>query len=216
MALENITSGAASTIADLDPNSPGGGEDILQGDDHIRNTKHAIQLTWPNLSETCSGVASEFAFAHKGGTVSGNAVILGSVDIQGTLSASGAMVAKSAVTMESTLSVSGATTLKGALSAEGAATMASTLSVSGAMVAKTTMQVQGSATVSGSLHAPGKIIAGQFQLSATGSAHVTSATLANTAGHAASASAWSGANKFVSTASPSSVDGTDGDIWFRY
>jgi hypothetical protein len=98
VALENITAG--STIADLDVTSPGNGEDIGQGDDHIVNVKKAMQYTFMNLSATVSAVAAELDFAHKGGTVSGNAMI------KGTLTVSGAGVFKGKVTLEAGLSSS--------------------------------------------------------------------------------------------------------------
>ncbi len=84
MSLENITSGAASTIASLDPNSPGSGEGLAQADDHLRNCKKAPQLTFPNISATVSGVAAELAFAHKGGTVSGNVMVRGNLSVSGS------------------------------------------------------------------------------------------------------------------------------------
>ena len=133
MALEDITAG--HTIANLVITNPADGDDVSQGDDHLRNFKKALQYSFPNISATASGVAAEFAFAHKGGTVSGNVVILGSLSVSGAMS------------VASTLSVSGAATIKGALSAEGAATLASTLSVSGAAVLKSTLSVVGAATI---------------------------------------------------------------------
>ena len=117
MALEDITAG--NTIANLVLTNPADGDDASQGDDHIRNLKKALQYTFPNISATASGVAAEFAFAHKGGTVSGNAVILGTLSASGavnfatTLSVSGAAVMKSGVTMESSLTVSGTMVAKG-------------------------------------------------------------------------------------------------------
>ena len=117
MALEDITAG--HTIANLVITNPADGDDLSNGDDHIRNLKKALQYTFPNISATASGVAAEFAFAHKGGTVSGNAVILGTLSASGavnfatTLSVSGAAVMKSGVTMESSLTVSGTMVAKG-------------------------------------------------------------------------------------------------------
>lgn len=97
MGLENITSGAASTIADLDASNPTSGDGLGQADDHLRNIKHSLHLTFPNVSATVSGVASELAFAHKGGTVSGSAVILGGVDIAGSLTVSATSVFKTKI-----------------------------------------------------------------------------------------------------------------------
>lgn len=106
MALESITSGAANTIADLDPTWPLVGDDVGQGDDHIRNIKKALQLTFENVSATVSGVASELAFAHKGGTVSGTALFLFDLNVAGQLSVSASAIFKSGVTIEGGLSVS--------------------------------------------------------------------------------------------------------------
>lgn len=102
MPIEDITSG--STIATLDTANPITTDNVSEGDDHIRNLKKALQFTFPNISATASGVASEFAFAHKGGTVSGAATILG------TLTTSGNAVFKG------NLSVAGSTNLDGELS----------------------------------------------------------------------------------------------------
>lgn len=128
MTVEAITSGAASTISDLDSSLPAGSDFKSEGDNHIRNTKKALQLTFPNISATVSGVASELAFAHKGGTVSGIAFIKGKVDcaslsvsgtaiindrlicedaaIAGSLTVSGAAVFVSNVGFEKTVSIS--------------------------------------------------------------------------------------------------------------
>lgn len=173
MALEDITAG--NTIANLVLTNPADGDDASQGDDHIRNLKKALQYSFPNISATASGVAAEFAFAHKGGTVSGNAVILGSLSVSGamsvatTLSVSGAAVLKSTLNVEGAATISGAATIKGALSAEGAlsaggaTTLASTLSVSGAAVFKSgvtldsTFTVSGAAVMKSGLHIDGNL-----------------------------------------------------------
>ena len=171
MALENITSGAAHTIADLDPANPGGGDQVAQGDDHIRNIKHAIQLTWPNLSDTCSGVASEFAFAHKGGTVSGSAVIKGDVHIQGSAS------------------IAGALTVDGSASFSGNVTLAGTLSVSGHTVLKNGLEVNSTSTASGTVvfNVKSTIITGRLAVSATISGSIAEAAFARSASYAISA-----------------------------
>lgn len=154
MALEDITAG--HTIANLVITNPADGDDASQGDDHIRNLKKALQYSFPNISATASGVAAEFAFAHKGGTVSGNAVILGTLSASGavnfatTLSVSGAVVMKSTLNVEGAATISGAATIKGALSAEGAATIAGALSVSGAAVFKSGVTLDSTFTVSSS------------------------------------------------------------------
>lgn len=122
MALETITAG--STIDDLDTASPGGGEDISQGDDHLINIKKAVKFTFMNISATVSSVASELDFAHKGGTVSGNAYIKG------------------------TLTVSANAAIQGVLSAS-AANIGGDLSVGGNVVISNGLQV--SATISGSI-----------------------------------------------------------------
>ena len=46
MPLESVTSG----IEDLNPSWPTGVDPISQGDDHVRNTKQAVQLSFPNTS----------------------------------------------------------------------------------------------------------------------------------------------------------------------
>jgi hypothetical protein len=46
MPLESITTG----IEDLNPSWPTGVDPISQGDDHVRNTKQALQLSFPNTS----------------------------------------------------------------------------------------------------------------------------------------------------------------------
>lgn len=161
MALEDITAG--NTIANLVLTNPADGDDASQGDDHIRNLKKALQYSFPNISATASGVAAEFAFAHKGGTVSGNAVILGSLSVSGamsfasTLSVSGAMSlattlsVSGAAVMKTTLNVEGATTLSGAAVMKGGVTLESSLTVSGAAVMKSGLHIDGNLSVSGSL-----------------------------------------------------------------
>lgn len=128
MGIESITSGAESTIADLDSTLPAGGDLKVEGDDHIRNVKKALQLTWPRLSATVASVASELDFAHMGGTVSGNAIVLGKLEcdsfscsatavistriiagdaaIAGTLTVSGAAVFVSEARFEKTVTIS--------------------------------------------------------------------------------------------------------------
>jgi len=98
--LEDITAG--HSIANLVTTNPADGDDVAQGDDHIRNLKKSLQFTFPNLASTVSASALELDIAHKGGTISG------SLRIMSTLSVSGAAVMKAAVTMESTLDVAGA------------------------------------------------------------------------------------------------------------
>jgi|GEM_PF-6641534 len=128
MTIETITSGAASTISDLDPTLPAASDPKSEGDNHIRQTKKALQLTFVNVSATVSGVASELSFAHKGGTVSGNAFIKGKIDcgsisvsatavvntklivadaaIAGSLTVSGTSVFVSPATFEKTVTIS--------------------------------------------------------------------------------------------------------------
>ncbi len=110
MGLETISSGANSTIADLNPAWPLVGEGVGQGDDHIRNTKQALQLTFPNISATVSGVAAELAFAHKGGTVSGTAVFMFDININAELSVSGAARFQSKASFLAGFSASGTNT----------------------------------------------------------------------------------------------------------
>ena len=60
MPLESVTNG----IQDLNPSWPTGTDPKSQGDDHIRNTKNAVQLTFPNSTApwqttnkiTCGGL----------------------------------------------------------------------------------------------------------------------------------------------------------------
>lgn len=172
MALETITAG--STIDDLDTASPSGGEDIGQGDNHIVNIKKAVKYTFMNLSATVSAVAAELDFAHKGGTVSGNAYIKG------------------------TLTVSGNAAIQGILSAT-AINVGGDISIGGKALISGGLEV--SATISGSIEE---------------AAFARSASLANSAVHALSASAWNGANKHTGTATPSTGLGGDGDIFFLY
>lgn len=190
MALENITAG--STIDDLDTASPGGSEDLSQGDDHIVNIKKAVKYTFMNLSATVSAVASELDFAHKGGTVSGNA------QIKGTLTVSSSAVVLGDVHVGGTLSVSGNAIVKGDLSASGA-NFAGALSVGGNAVFSGGLGV--SATISGSIEE---------------AAFARSASYAYSAVHALSASAWDGAAKHTGTATPSATLGSNGDLFFLY
>ena len=139
MGTEDITAG--DTLADLNPAWPLGGDDLNQGDDHLRNLKKAVQYTFMNISATVSSVAAELDLAHKGGTISG------ALMVKDTLTVSGAAVLKAGVTFEGeisgslalagSLSVSATTVLKDAVLCE------ATLTVSGAMVAKTTLSVEG-------------------------------------------------------------------------
>lgn len=78
MALEDITSG--DTIKQLAIANPAAGDDVSQGDDHIRNIKKALQYTWPGISATVSGSAAEFALAHKGGTISGALTVINEIN----------------------------------------------------------------------------------------------------------------------------------------
>lgn len=157
MSLEDITAG--HTIANLITTNPASGDSPSQGDDHIRNLKKAITYTFPNLSATTSGVAAELAFAHKGGTVSGNAVILGTLRGDSTLSVSGAAVVHGALQANSTFSASGAAYFSGALVANsnviinGAVQVNSLVTISGVAIINGTLQVNGTITAQGALQA---------------------------------------------------------------
>lgn len=118
MALEDITAG--HSIANLVTTNPGDGDDIAQGDDHIRNVKKALQFTWPNINATVSSSPAEMDLAHKGGTISG------SLRIMDTLSVSGAAVLKSTLLVEDAATISGAMVLKSGLTVEGTATFSAT------------------------------------------------------------------------------------------
>lgn len=128
MTIEQITSGAASTISDLDPTLPAAGDPKSEGDNHLRNTKKSIQLTFPGISATVSGVASELAFAHKGGTVSGNAFIKGKIDC-GSISVSSTAVINTKLIAENA-AVAGTFTVSGASTFVTGATFEATVTIS--------------------------------------------------------------------------------------
>ena len=146
MALEDITAG--NTIANLVLTNPADGDDASQGDDHIRNLKKSLQYTFPNISATASGVAAEFAFAHKGGTVSGNAVILGSLSVSGAMSVATTLSVSGAAVMKTTLTVEGATTLSGTTVVKNTLTVESVFTIS----ANTASNVKPSVKVHGSIN----------------------------------------------------------------
>ncbi len=56
MTVENNV----KTIADLDPQSPVGGDSISEGDDHLRNIKTAIKGTFPNVDGPVDLTTAEF------------------------------------------------------------------------------------------------------------------------------------------------------------
>lgn len=118
MALEEITAGA--TIATLITTNPADGDDIAQGDDHIRNIKKALQFTFPNVNATVNATPTEMDIAATGGTISG------SLRVMDTLTVSGAAVLKSTLLIEDALTVSGAAVLKAGLTVEGSATFSGT------------------------------------------------------------------------------------------
>ena len=107
MSLEDITAG--STIADFVTTNPATGDSRLEGDDHLRNIKKGVQQTFMNLSATVSSVAAELDFAHKGGSVSGTAVLMETVNCLADLSVSGAAALNGGVSIAGGLSVQGVT-----------------------------------------------------------------------------------------------------------
>lgn len=148
MSLEAITSGAAHTIADLVPSNPTAGDDVAQGDDHLRNIKLALQLTWPNLSDTCCGVAAELMIAHKGGTVSG------ALMVKDTLTVSSCAV------IGTTLGVGTDMSVGGAISVDGKATFNGEVSISSNVAIGGTLNVTGSAGFGSHFNAAGNLSVG--------------------------------------------------------
>jgi hypothetical protein len=185
MGLENITSGAASTIADLNASNPLSGDGLGQADDHLRNIKHALHLTFPNISATVSGVAAELAFAHKGGTVSGTGIFLFNVDIAGSLTVSATTVVKTKI-ITNALQCSATLTahVTSAIEADHAKSASYALS---ALVAQSAVHAASASFANSAVHA----ISANTALSANhaGSAsYALSALVAQSAVHAASAS----------------------------
>lgn len=174
MTIESI--GAGSTIASLDPTNPTSTDNISEGDDHIRNTKLAVVQTFMNLSATVSSVAAELDFAHKGGTVSGNATILGtltvsssavmktSLNVAGNTTLSGATVMKTSLTIEGTSTFSATVVTKTAIINEGPTTCGSTLTVSGASVLNGTLSVSGAVSAAGAMTVSGHLSASSAQI----------------------------------------------------
>ncbi len=80
MGLESITSGAASTIQNLNPDNPLDGDLKREGAAHIRNSKKALLLTFPNVDATVSASPAELNLAHEGGTISGSLMVKGRID----------------------------------------------------------------------------------------------------------------------------------------
>lgn len=138
MAVETITAAAGSTIADLNADWPLGPEDLRAGDDHLRNIKKALQLTFPSVSETVHSIAQELDFAHQGGTVSGNVVIKGWLTVSGTMNATNLKVSNG-------LSAQGNGLIATDVNASG------TISASGSLVAGTTLRVNGESSFSGTV-----------------------------------------------------------------
>lgn len=194
MAVETITAAAQSTIADLNADWPLGPEDLRAGDDHIRNTKRALRLTFPGISETVQSIAQELDFAHQGGTVSGNATIKGWLSVSGTvntqwlvttqgisargngivatdinatgsISASGSLIAGTSLRVNETTSLSGTVVVKQHLRVVGVMT------VSGSAVIKDDLAVKANLSVSGGIVAGSifglKMWTGRFNVSAT-------------------------------------------------
>jgi hypothetical protein len=129
MGVESITSVAASTIADLNPAWPLGSDPKSQADDHLRLTKKALQLTFPTVTATVSASPAELNFAHKGGTVSGAAVVKGDVDVKGGFSVSGTAVFNVNVIAQK-LTTTDAVTVGGGFVAQNIATFEKTVSIS--------------------------------------------------------------------------------------
>lgn len=129
MGVESITSVAASTIADLNPDWPLGSEPKSQSDDHHRLVKKALQLTFPAVTATISASPAELNFAHKGGTVSGNATVKGDLDVKTGFSVSGTAVFNTNV-VAAKLTTTGAVTVGGGFVVQDIATFEKTTSIS--------------------------------------------------------------------------------------
>lgn len=185
MALEDITAG--HTIADLNVANPAGGDDRAEGDDHIRNLKKAVQQTFMNISATVSSVAAELDFAHKGGTVSGNAMI------KGTLTLSGAAVFQSGLTMQAGIDVSATSSFQTKL-------WCNALEVS----ATITGHVTTAAYALTSLHAASANFANSASFAYTAQ-HAASADYALSTGHVVSASEVNGLKLVGTNIGPTGV-----------
>lgn len=174
MAVETITAAAGSTIADLNADWPLGPEDLRTGDDHLRNIKKSLQLTFPALSETVQSIAQELDFAHQGGTVSGNATIKGWLSVSGTVAAqwlkttqglsalgngliatdvnaSGAISASGSLVAGTTLRVNGESSFSGSVVCKQHLRVIGVLTVSGSAVVQDNLDVRGGISVSGGI-----------------------------------------------------------------
>lgn len=180
MSLEEITSGAGHTIADLVASNPAAGDDVAQGDDHLRAIKHALHLTWPALDATVCGTPAEMMLGHKGGSISGalfvkdtltvgsNAVLGGTMglasnlSVGGSLSVDGATTFNANVTVSAALVVTGALTLGGGLDSGGTLTAAGNCSIGGNLNVNGTLTAGGNASVGGNLSVAGALKAGSL------------------------------------------------------
>ena len=104
MALEDLT--GTKYIDDLNSSNPAAGDNVSEGDDHIRGIKNTIKLTFPNVNAAVNATPTELNYVDgvtsaiqtqldaklplAGGAMSGNITMAGSETVDGRdLSADG-------------------------------------------------------------------------------------------------------------------------------
>lgn len=121
----------ATTVSSLDITYPEVGDNVSQGDDHLRLIKRSLTNTFPDLTATVSCASAELLFAKQGGTVSGNAMISGTLTVEGISTFKLGISTNSSIHVGTSLTVSAGAVIKGGLTVSGNAVVAGSLSVSG-------------------------------------------------------------------------------------
>ena len=97
MALEDLT--GTKYIDDLVATNPAAGDNVSEGDDHIRGIKNTIKLTFPNVNAAVNATPTELNYVDgvtsaiqtqldaklplAGGAMSGNITMAGSETVDG-------------------------------------------------------------------------------------------------------------------------------------
>ena len=60
MALEDLT--GTKYLDDLNSSNPAAGDNVSEGDDHIRGIKNVLKLTFPNVDAACNATPTELNY----------------------------------------------------------------------------------------------------------------------------------------------------------
>ena len=60
MALEDLT--GTKYLDDLNSSNPAAGDDVSEGDDHIRGIKNVLKLTFPNIDAAVNATPTELNY----------------------------------------------------------------------------------------------------------------------------------------------------------